>query len=47
MKRAEKWYPSATFLFDEDAVNDTEYHWIITDYEPIVDENGVKWWTMG
>lgn len=46
-KRAEKWYPSATILFDEDAVENAEYNWIITDYEPIVDENGLKWWTMG
>lgn len=47
IKRVEKWYPSATILCDEDAVNDTEYYWITTDYEPIVDKNGMKWWTMG
>lgn len=46
-KRAEKWYPSASVLCDEDSVLDMNYPWIIEEYEPITDENGMKWWTMG
>ena len=43
-KLVEREFPSATILYDEDAMNDMDWGWAMEDSEPIVDENGMKWW---
>lgn len=43
-KRALKDWPSATFLYDEDTLEDLGYDWVIRDYDYILDDNNIKFW---
>ena len=43
-KRALRDYPSATFLYDEESLRDLGYDWVIEDYQPVSNDDGIKLW---
>ena len=45
-EKVEEYYPSATILYDEDAMRDMRCDYVVDDEEnePIVDEEGMVWW---